>query len=144
MKTRIQPSARNKIMDYLAQRDHSEKELRDKLARRYSPEEISEAIEGVRASGLLREPEELAKAVAAQLARKKKSYRYIQEFLKKKGLPAVQKTGEEELEKARELLLLKFRKGPPFSYEEKPKVQRYLMYRGFDHETIRKVMNERQ
>jgi regulatory protein len=64
--------------------------------------------------------------------------------LKKRGLPVLAREDEGELEKARQILRDKFKKTPPFTYEEKPKVMRYLAYRGFDGSTIRKVMNERE
>lgn len=144
MKKKTQVDARSKILEYLAARDHSEKELREKLGRRYTPEEINDALESARSANLLPEPEVLAKQVAGTLSRKKKSHRYIQEFLKKKGLPAVDKETDTEIEKARELIIQKFRKGPPFTFEEKPKVHRYLAYRGFDQDTIRRVMHERE
>lgn len=136
-------SAKNKVLEYLARRDHSEKELREKLGRKFSTEEIDEAIESARKSNLLVDPSVLAKRVAEQMARKKKSHTYIQKFLAKKGLPAVEREQTNEIEKARELILLKFKKTGPFSFEEKPKVQRYLMYRGFDQDTIRRVIHER-
>jgi len=144
MKRRIQQSAKNKVLEYLASRDHSEKELREKLSRKFEKAEVDEAIEAARASNLLLEPHELAKRVAGQLARKKKSHTYIQRFLNKKGLPPVARETENEIEKARELVLTKFKKAGPFSYEEKPKVHRYLAYRGFDQDTIRRVIHEGQ
>jgi regulatory protein len=145
MTPKIQPSAKNKVLELLARRDHSEKELREKLARRkYEKTEIDEAIESARVSNLLRDPEELARAVSDMLSRKKKSFRYIRAFLQKKGLPLVGSEPENEMQKARELLELKFRKGPPFTFEEKPKVMRYLTNRGFDFDTIRKVLHERE
>ncbi len=144
MTRRTQQDAKSKILEYLGRRDHSEKELREKLGRKFTEEEVNDAIRSAHASNLIADPFVLAKRVAEMLARKKKSHIYIQRFLNKKGLPPVTREQDLEIEKARELIQLKFRKGPPFSYEEKPKVHRYLMYRGFDQDTIRRVMHERE
>ncbi len=136
-------SARDKLMDFLARRDHSELELRQKLGRDYPTDEIDIAIEFARNRGWLLAPEELAEKATEQLNRKNKGTRYIQKFLQTRGLPFLPKDSGQELEKARNLVQSKLRHEAPYSYEEQKKIGRYLVNRGFDEETIRKVMYEK-
>ncbi len=136
-------SARDKLMDFLARRDHSELELRQKLGRDYPTDEVDMAIELARTRGWLLAPEALAERVTEQLNRKNKGTRYIQKFLKLRGLPFLARDSEQELEKARTLTKSKFGHDAPYSYEEQKKIGRYLVNRGFDEGTIRKVMYEK-
>lgn len=146
--SRPKPSARNKMMDYLAQRDHSEKELRKKLKDKdFTPEEIDVAIEFGKENGWIPNSTEslqaLAEKVAGTLRRKGKGPLYINHFLKEKGLPPVQSQPDEELEKARELAHNKFSDIENMDRKEKAKVGRFLISRGFNLETVRKVIYEK-
>ncbi len=129
-------------MDYLAFRDHSEKELRSKLARDYSQEDIDAAISYVISHGWLKPPEELAEKVAGQLDRKLKSHLYISQYLRQKGLPDVPKDAENEKEKAGTLLMGKFSPEELGDFESKQRAGRWLASRGFDSSTIRRVLYE--
>jgi SOS response regulatory protein OraA/RecX len=137
-------SARHKAMDFLARRGYSENELRLKLLRDYPEDDVEDAITHVRENNWLSPPEEIAERVAAELGRKKKGHRFINQFLKSKGLPAVTKDLDSEVEKARELVSAKmkhdFETDGPLPWEAKMKAQRILMNRGFDLETIRKAL----
>lgn len=133
-------SARNKMMDLLAQRDHSEKEIRTKLKQReFSPEEIDAAIEYGKTNKWLPDSAEglqaLAEKAANALHRKGKGIIYINHFLKQKGLPPVKSDFSQELEKA--LSLIKNKKG------EKAKIGRFLLSRGFEQSVVRKVVYEK-
>lgn len=143
---RPQPSASTKMMDYLARRDHSEKELRKKLKTRFTPEEIDKAIEYGKANGWIPDTPEglqnLAEKTAAALRRRGKGTMYINQYLKEKGLPPVKPDVVEELEKARELVKNKFSNVSEMDRKEKAKVGRFLMSRGFNLDIVRKVIYE--
>lgn len=137
-----QKDASTKAMDYLAIRDHSKSELKNKLSRcGYEAEEIENALNYVEERGWLLPPEELAAKVALQLHRKKKSHFYILQYLKQKQLPAVDKDPDLELEKATDLVTSRFPTLSNVSYEDKKQIARLLKNRGFDGETISRVLS---
>ncbi len=148
------PSASKKMMDYLARRQHTEKELREKLQTRYTSQEIDDAIEYGKTKGWIApNPEaesQLAEETAETLKRRGKGIEYINQFLEKKGLPSIKANSSEELEKARQLVENKF--GPreknmdvkPSREEVKKlnaKKARFLISRGFDMETVEKIVD---
>ncbi len=135
--------AREKVMDLLARRDHSELELKRKLSPSYEAAEVEDAIRFAKDNRWMRPPEELARAVADQLGRRGKGARYIQRFLRGKGLPAVRGDAEGERARALELVRLRLRREPPFEFEEHAKIARLLKNRGYDDETIRRVIHEK-
>ena len=138
------PTARRKIMDILARRNHSVVELRRKLAvYEYTSAEIEDAIEFAEENKWLSPPQELTKEVTRSLSRKKKSARYIDHFLRDKGLPPAKIDPEAELEKALSIVQMKLAKDSAFDFEEKQKVHRLLTNRGFDSTTIRKVIERK-
>jgi regulatory protein len=141
------PSARNRMMDYLAQRDHSEKELRKKLKDKFSPDEIDIAFTYGKVQGWIPDSPEsalnLAEKTAATLKRKGKGPLYINQYLKEKGLPKVSMNRDEEFENARKLAHNKFPNIENMDTKAKAKVGRFLISRGFSLETVRKVIYEK-
>lgn len=133
--------AHKKLADYLGRRDHSEKELREKLGRRFAFDVVEQVIQEAKDRGWILKEDVLAEKIAQLLHSKRKSWSYIHQYLKKKGLPAVAKDPTIELQKAHELLELKFHKITNFSFEERQKAYTYLGYRGFDFDTIRKAVD---
>ncbi len=136
--------AREKLMDYLARRDHSEMELRQKLMRNYEADEIQEALDEARESGWIIPAEDMAAKVARQLHGRRKGYFYICNYLRQKGLPKVPKEPEIELQKAREIAESKLGDDAKVWKSEAEKLARWLKSRGFEDETIWKVINEEQ
>lgn len=137
----MRPSARNKLMDLLARRDHSEKELRTKLRQRdFTDEEIDKAISHARDHGWLSSPAELAERYADSLHRKNKGIHYINQHLQNKGLPTLSRDVDLELEKAIRLVETKQAPLSRLSREEKAKAARFLISRGFDSETITRAL----
>lgn len=136
--------AREKIMDLLARRDHSELELRRKLAPHYDATEVEDAIRFAKESKWMRPPEELAATVAEQLDRRGKGAGYIQRFLRSKGLPGVAADSENELHKALDLIEIRLRLMPPFAYDDYARIARLLKNRGFNDETIRHALHARE
>lgn len=137
-------SAFDKMMDYLARRGYSEFELAKKLAQDYAPEDIEDAIGRAKESGWILPPDEMAERVAIELNRKRKGHRFINQFLKSKGLPPVKEDADTEFAKARELLESKlkhdFEQDGPLPRDLVPKAQRLLFNRGFNGDTIRRVL----
>lgn len=132
----------------IARRDHSEKELRTKLKEKFSDEEdmgdiIDEAIEFAKDNRWLGDPVDLAHRLADMLHRRNKGIYYINNYLKEKGLPAVETDRALELEKALAIVKNKYDEDHKFSREEKARVGRLLASRGFDSETVRKVIYEK-
>ena len=141
-------TARNKMMDYLAVRDHSELELRKKLATKFERAEIDRAIEFAKENKWLPQtPQEeaaLSQRAAATLSRKKKGIGYINMFLQEIGLPQVSADPDLELAKAEQLVKNKLRSLNKNENADGLKVQlkisRFLQSRGFQHTTIREVL----
>ncbi len=141
---------KKKVMDMIARRDHSEKELRSKLKEKFAeadnlPALIDEAIEFAKSHKWLGDPQNLAERFADMLHRKNKGINYINNYLREKGLPSVGSDNDFELEKAMELVKNKYRslEGKSLSRGEKEKVGRFLVSRGFDSGTVRKVIYEK-
>ena len=140
--------AKKKVMDLLSRRDHSEQELRTKLRDKFSEVEdfdglVEEAIEFAKDSKWLGDPFELSLRTAESLHRRNKGIIYINNYLEQKGLPAVETDHSLELEKALTIVKNKYDENHEFSSEEKARVGRLLASRGFDSETVRKVLYEK-
>lgn len=148
-------------MDLIAKRDHSEKELQQKLSRvkkwdnkkerLYSDEEIAGVISWARDNRWLQEGTYLSERWADTLNKRKKGIKYINAYLNQKGLPAVSKNQEVEVDKALNLLRKKmntkaFQKAieeaGKLDQEIKLKLTRFLISRGFDQETIRSAFKQ--
>ncbi len=135
--------ATDSIARYLALRDHSQHELRQKLARRFDSQIIDLAMAKAETYGWLSDENLLAERLVGVLARKNKSRRYIEAQLRRRRLPVVGLTGDDELAKARELLVRKFGE-EKLSFEDKAKAFRFLRNRGFEDRWIRKVLNNEE
>lgn len=131
------------IARYLALRDHSQYELKTKLARRYEDQVIRDAMGEAEARGWLSDEALIAERLVGVLARKNKSRRYIEAQLRKRRLPVVGLNGDGELEKARELLVRKFGE-EKLNFEDKARAFRFLRNRGFEDKWIRKVLNNEE
>ena len=147
-KTPYRKPCQHRMMDFLAKRNYSEKELRQKLARsyyQYNEDEINEAIQYAKDHNYLLPPEELSQRVALQLHQKNKGFLYINNYLREKGLPPINKDSDLEINKALDIIGRRFssEETSSFSFDEKQKIQRQLYNRGFDLETIKKVIHEK-
>lgn len=133
-----------KVMDLLACRDHSEKELMEKLKDHYPLKDIQQTIVEMRTRGWILPPLELSRKIYENLNRKNKSHLFIRHFLEKKGLPPVPKDEDLELQKARAVLTRNSRKMGVRNKEQMKgkQVVSLLKNRGFDTETIGKVFHE--
>ena len=141
---KLQAKVLDKLAGYLATRDHSEKELREKLSRKFNTNLVDWALQEAHRQNWISPPEELSERVALMLHQKRKGINYIQKYLANKGLPLVKRQLELELRKCRSLLNNKFHEFEDFSFEDRAKAYKYLQYRGFDDETIKKAIYESQ
>ncbi|MGE3973400.1 MAG: regulatory protein RecX [Bdellovibrionales bacterium] len=142
--------ALERCMQYMAARDHSEKELQKKLKRRFTPEAVESALATMKKHNWLPEPEILAQRVTDTLHRKKKGHLYIKNYLQQIGLKATARDSEKEIQKAQQILEKKFPKveagsqsdNLDFTAHQKliQKMMRFLSARGFDSEIVRKVV----
>jgi len=140
-----------RALRYLAQREHSRRELAQKLsARKDCGEtaeltELTEVLDKLEQQGFLSE-QRMVEQVARIRRSRFGSQRIIHE-LKAKGIddhlidgirPALQ---ENELEAAFNIWRKKFHQ-PPATREERAKQIRFMMNRGFSMETIQRVLSQ--
>lgn len=132
----------NKIADYLARRDHSVLEVKEKLAQKkiYDPEEIEIALKKAIESKWFLPEDELAEKVARSLALKNKSQYFISNYLREKGLPQVNFDEDTETQAVKNFLSKKFKDYHNLSYEDRQKALRQLSGRGFSAEICYKVL----
>lgn len=140
-----------KTIDYLSRRDHSAKELRDKLNKKqFDKNLIEKTINWVTERGYIRPPQELSQLLSNELVRRGKGRLYILQYLKKKGLPPPEAPDHEaELQSALELAqrVLK-QKGLTATAQNldratREKIGRKLISRGFPFDIVRKVIYEK-
>jgi len=129
---------------YLLRRDHSEKELRQKMSRRHTDDAINGAIAKANEYGYLKTPEELARRLAKALAQKGRGQSRIRYVLKKRGLPTIKFNPEDEMLRAQQVVdkLGLFR--DDLNLQDKQKLMRKLYQRGFTPETIRHLLEKMQ
>lgn len=140
-----------RALRYLAQREHSRRELEQKLSARKECGETAEwpeltaVLDKLEQQGFLSE-QRMAEQVARMRRPRFGSQRIIQE-LKAKGIgdhlidgirPALK---ENELETALNIWRKKF-DHPPATREERAKQLRFMMNRGFSMETIQRVLSQ--
>ncbi len=140
--------AQKKLMDFVAQRDHSEKELRKKLSSRCDSETLEKAICWAKAQNWIPSAEKLKTQVSAQLSRRGKGQNKINHKLKELGLDPVKIDFKTELEKARKLVQTKWVSedfdGLSFleAQKLKAKIARFLINRGYESSIAATILNE--
>jgi len=146
-------SVKGRALRYLAQREHSRLELERKLARvvEDTPEasaqaQIALALDELSAKDLLSEARAAASVLNGQGARY--GSRRLKQTLQAKGLPAelvastLQQARGTELERAREVWRRRF--GTlALDAPERARQMRFLAGRGFDGDTIRRVVQDK-
>ena len=127
----------------LLRRDHSEKEIREKLGRRYEGPAIQSAISKAKEYGYIRSPEELTERFAEALHRRGRGILKIQFEIQKKGLPPLLDVDEDrEVLKAHAHVDKIKGLGEDLDFEAQQKIMRYLNNRGFTTDTIKKVIGK--
>lgn len=133
--------ARKYAMYLFARRDHSEKELRERLEKnnKYQQETVEQVIKEAWENKWLIPPEELSERVARYLHEKFKGHIYINQYLRKKGLPEVELNEDLEIQKAQEIIERKY-KNQIEDFQKRVKIHRFLSSRGFISPTIQQVL----
>ena len=145
-----QLSVKGRALRYLAQREHSRRELERKLARfvEDTPEasaqaQIAAALDELAAKNLLSEDRAAASVLLGQGQRH--GTRRLRQTLQAKGLApelvaaTLQQARATELDRAREVWRRRFGE-PPVDAAARAKQMRFLAGRGFEGETIRRVV----
>jgi SOS response regulatory protein OraA/RecX len=125
----------------LTRQDRSAFELKKKLSQWYTTDAVIAAIERVIDRGYLKPESDLAKrAVETQRMKGRGKFR-IQQELKKRGLPVQSLDPEDELTQCQNTYIKKFGRQKMTEQSDRAKAARFLAVRGFDLDTIRKVIN---
>lgn len=133
--------ARDRVMEMFASRDHTLKEIEKKLKKRLEPELMQQLLDWVSIQSWFPTEEAMQEQFIRALGRRKKGQNYINQKLKAAGLKSVNISAEIELEKAIELLKVKWEPtdflGLGFKelQKQKAKVIRLLAGRGFNLST---------
>jgi len=136
-------TARERLLDLLALRDYSERELREKLAGNFPDGEIAEAIAHALENRWIPEGREHARRLADEMHRKFKGLLAINHALEEKGLPPVAADDERELEKALRLAQTKRSGETSPDDAERARIGRFLLGRGFEPSIVEKVIYEK-
>lgn len=138
--------AKKKLMDLVARRDHSVKELRQKLSLRCDPETVEKTLQWAQEQHWLAPPERLQSQVSQQLARRGQGIRRINQKLKSLGLDSTVGNSDEELNRAQQLVRAKWSyenfKHLDFKEAQKlrAKIMRFLATRGYESSTISLIL----
>ena len=140
-----EPSARNKAMDLLARREHSEQELRRKLkSREFDGDAVETAIEGLKRDGLLSD-ERFCEAYVNQRFNAGYGPLKIGYELQQKGIdPALVDAclaplADEWRQSMLHERVRKFGTELPDDYRERMKQARFLQNRGFSPESVMRL-----
>ncbi|HEB57459.1 MAG TPA: regulatory protein RecX [Gammaproteobacteria bacterium] len=140
-------SVRESAMNYLARREHSRRELEQKLAARdFDKNEISDALDRLVADGLLSDARFAESFVNARIQRGKGPVK-IQIELKQRGVDDAlisQYLNTQEAnwyEQARRVRCKRFGEVLPSEYQQRMRQARFLQQRGFTHEQISRALN---
>jgi regulatory protein len=134
---------RHIALDLLARREHSEVELRRKLAdREVSPDDIDVTLAALRREGLLSDERFIGSFLGSQVRRGHGPV-WIRGELEKRGIAASEvaaalaATEHDWTALARDLRQRRFGPAPPADYKEKARQMRFLQYRGFTPDQVR-------
>lgn len=145
MKAQPDKSLRQRALDYLAKREYSYAELRQKLkAYADDNDDIPALLDDFKSRGWLSDARFTEQIVHARQA--KFGSAKIAHELREKGVAdhliadAIEQVKDNELDNATEVWRKKFKAGPK-SREEWAKQARFLQSRGFGFDMIKKVLN---
>ena len=134
-------------MQYLARREHSRRELHDKLLKKGCAEVLAaETVKRLEQERLVSDDRFMESLIRARRNRGYGPLR-IQKELQDKGVTAeaiegwLDVSGREWLEDIRRVQRKKFGARLPKSYPERARQARFLQYRGFTYDQIQKVLN---
>ena len=141
----MKPSLKGRALRLLSQREHSRKELEQKLKpHEETPGELAEALDFLAAKDFINE-KRVVESVVNRRSTKLGAARVRQELMAK-GLPAddiadaVQAMSDTELERALVVWRKKFG-APPLDASERAKQVRFLVSRGFALDVVRRIVS---
>ena len=140
-----QPSARNKAMDLLARREHSEQEIRHKLrSREFDEDAIESAVDGLKEDGLLSD-QRFTEAYVYQRFNAGYGPLKIRYELQQKGVESalvdacLMPLDDEWQQSMQQQRARKFGAALPEDYRERMKQARFLQNRGFSPESVMRL-----
>ena len=140
-----QPSARNKAMDFLARREHSEQEIRHKLrSREFDEDAIESAIDGLKEDGLLSD-QRFTEAYVYQRFNAGYGPLKIRYELQQKGVDSslvdacLMPLDDDWQQSMQQQRARKFGAVLPEDYRERMKQARFLQNRGFSPESVMRL-----
>lgn len=138
---------RRVAMDLLARREHSRRELSDKLALRFADRAAIEQVVERLAEERLQSDERFAESFIHGRAQRLYGPLRIRAELRQRGLTeecleaAFARAGIDWNANLRELALTKFGRHPPADAREQARRLRFLQYRGFAPNQVRRLWN---
>jgi regulatory protein len=136
-----------RAMNYLARREHSEHELRNKLAKaEFSADDIDDIISKLIASNL-QSDERFCESYVRYRSQRGFGSQRIRQELKERGVDtelisdALFQSEIDWFSLAMTVRSKRFGEHRPEDYKERAKQQRFLQYRGFTHEQITESFN---
>ena len=134
-------------MQWLARREHSRSELRDKLLKKGCAETMAaEIVKRLEQEGFVSDDRFMESLIQARRSRGYGPVR-IQKELQDKGVTAeaierwLDVSGREWLEDIRRVQRKKFGAHLPKNFTERARQARFLQYRGFTYDQIQQVLN---
>lgn len=147
MNAKDKSAARLAAFDYLARREHSRKELVDKLSRRFDDKEaLAEVLDAIQGEGLQSDQRFAESFVHSRVNRGQGPIKITYE-LRQKGVSdelqsnALAVYEDEWIDRARDLVVKKFGNEKPGDLKEKQRRQRFVMQRGFPSEICYKLFD---
>lgn len=139
-------AGRRKAMDLLARREHSRLELERKLAaRNFDPELVRAVLDELEQDGLLSAERFAESFVASRYAKGQGPYR-IRRELAERGVESASGVIDDRRfdwdALARATRVKRFGAAPPADIRDKARQVRFLEYRGFGHEQIKRALEE--
>jgi regulatory protein len=141
-------AVRLKAMDYLARREHSQRELAQKLNQYFGETAIVKTVLEHLADEGLQSDSRFAESFAASHIRRGQGPTRIQQELKAKGIDqsiihkVLARADHEWLALAKTIMSKKFG-GPPQSHAERGQYSRFLQYRGFTISQIQQLFSQK-
>ena len=137
------PDLRVRALQLLARREHSRAELQRKLATHAeSPEELDQVLDTLQAERLLSDHRFAAQRVIMRAQRygdARLKQELLQRGIKEADIAAAMPEAGDEAERCRSVWSRKF-DHLPLTPEERGKQMRFLQYRGFSGDAIRRVL----
>jgi len=144
---------RRAAFDVLAQREHSQQELTEKIIRKFkkrtdvvvTEDRIAEVVSAINAEGLQSNTRYIEMLIRSRINQGHGPMRIAQE-LKQKGIPSAEyeslldSRSEEWLERAKQAKQKKFGIAKTIDQKEKGRQLRFLQYRGFSSQQIQFAM----